>query len=85
MTAWLNRLLPEASRATMFSMFGQADALGQTFGGPIIGGLAKLLSISIALGVSALSLLPTLPLFRRLAVDLAADSADRFDSDTGPS
>ncbi len=85
MTAWLNRLLPEASRATLFSMFGQADALGQTFGGPIIGGLAKLLSISIALGVSALSLLPTLPLFRRLAVDLAADSADRFDSDTGPS
>jgi DHA3 family tetracycline resistance protein-like MFS transporter len=73
MTAWLNRLLPEASRATLFSMFGQADALGQTVGGPIIGALAKFISIAFALGISALSLLPTLPLFRRLAEDLGAD------------
>jgi len=73
MTAWLNRLLPEASRATLFSMFGQADALGQTVGGPIIGALAKFISIAFALGISALSLLPTLPLFRRLAHDLGVD------------
>jgi len=73
MTAWLNRLLPEASRATLFSMFGQADALGQTFGGPIIGAVAKFVSIGFALGISALSLLPTLPLFRRLATDLGGD------------
>lgn len=73
MSAWLNRLLPEASRATLFSMFGQADALGQTFGGPIIGALAKFISIAFALGLSALTLLPTLPLFKRLASDLQVD------------
>jgi DHA3 family tetracycline resistance protein-like MFS transporter len=85
MTAWLNRLLPEASRATLFSMFGQADALGQTFGGPVIGALAKMLSISFALGVSGLSLLPTLPLFRRLAGDLSSDVGPRNGADSGSS
>jgi len=78
MTAWLNRLLPEASRATLFSMFGQADALGQTCGGPVIGALAKTVSIAFALGVSAVSLLPSWPLFRRLARDLGSDT------DAGP-
>ncbi len=71
MTAWLNRLLPEHSRATLFSMYGQADAIGQTFGGPVIGVLAKYVSIGFALGASALTLLPTLPLFRRLERALA--------------
>jgi len=74
MTAWLNRLLPEASRATLFSMFGQADALGQTFGGPVIGALAKTVSIAFALSVSAVSLLPTWPLFNRLGRDLGSDA-----------
>lgn len=66
MTAWLNRLLPEQSRATLFSMYGQADAIGQSFGGPVVGALAKYVSIGFALGASSLTLLPTLPLFRRL-------------------
>ena len=67
-------MLPEASRATLFSMFGQADALGQTFGGPVIGALDKYLGIAFALGASAVSLLPTLPLFRRLGAGLAGDA-----------
>lgn len=74
MTAWLNRLLPDQSRATLFSMYGQADALGQTFGGPVIGALAKHVSIAFALAASAVSLLPTLPLFRRLADGLGSDA-----------
>jgi DHA3 family tetracycline resistance protein-like MFS transporter len=48
MTAWLNRLLPEASRATLFSMYGQADAVGQSFGGPVVGVLARTLTIGFA-------------------------------------
>jgi hypothetical protein len=71
MSAWLNRLLPEASRATLFSMYGQADAVGQSFGGPVVGLLAKTVGIGFALTASALTLLPTLPLFNKMANRLA--------------
>jgi len=70
MTAWLNRLLPAQTKATLFSMYGQADAIGQSFGGPVIGALAKYVSIAFALGISALSLLPTLPLYKRMSKQL---------------
>jgi len=66
MTGWLNRLLPAESRATLFSMYGQADAVGQTFGGPVVGVIAKYVSIAFALGVSAISLLPSLPLYLKI-------------------
>jgi len=74
MSAWLNRLLPEAARATLFSMYGQADAMGQSFGGPVVGLLAKNVTIGFALGASALALLPTLPLFNRMARNLEGKS-----------
>ena len=67
MTAWLNRLFPESSRATLFSMYGQADAVGQVAGGPVVGVLAKQLGIGLALSASALILLPALPLYRKIA------------------
>jgi hypothetical protein len=70
MTAWLNRLLPEETKATLFSMYGQADAIGQSLGGPMVGALAKYVSIGFALGISALSLLPTLPLYKRMSRQL---------------
>ncbi len=66
-TAWLNQHLPSHSRATLLSMMGQADAVGQTAGGPIIGYIAKQFSIAIALTVSALWLLPSLYLYRKAA------------------
>lgn len=69
-TAWLNRLLPAQSKATLFSMYGQSDALGQTVGGPVIGALAKYVSIAFALGTSAVILLPSLPLYRKAAKGL---------------
>ena len=70
MTSWLNRLLPEDAKATLFSIYGQADSIGQSFGGPVIGALAKYVSIGFALGISALSLLPTLPLYKRMSRQL---------------
>ncbi len=70
MTSWLNRLLPEEAKATLFSIYGQADAIGQSFGGPVIGALAKYVSIGFALGISALSLLPTLPLYKTMSRQL---------------
>lgn len=69
-TAWLNQLLPAQSKATLFSMYGQSDAVGQTVGGPVIGALAKYVSIAFALGTSAVILLPSLPLYRKAAKGL---------------
>ena len=69
-TAWpANQHLPSHSRATLLSMMGQADAVGQTFnaGGPVVGYIAKQFSIAIALTVSALWLLPSLYLYRKAA------------------
>ena len=67
MTNWLNRNLPSHSRATLLSMMSQGDAIGQTLGGPVIGYVAKRLSIALALTGSALLLTPTLALYRLAA------------------
>jgi MFS transporter, DHA3 family, tetracycline resistance protein len=63
--AWLNRSLDSANRATLFSVDGQADALGQIVGGPIIGVVASGISIRAALVGSAALLSLALPLFVR--------------------
>jgi MFS transporter, DHA3 family, tetracycline resistance protein len=63
--AWLNRSLDSSNRATLFSVDGQADALGQIVGGPIIGVVGSGVSIRAALLSSAALLGLALPLFAR--------------------
>jgi DHA3 family tetracycline resistance protein-like MFS transporter len=63
--AWLNKSLDSSNRATLFSVDGQADALGQIVGGPIIGVVASGVSIRASLVVSASLLCLALPLFAR--------------------
>jgi DHA3 family tetracycline resistance protein-like MFS transporter len=63
--AWLNRSLDPSNRATLFSVDGQADALGQVVGGPIIGVIASGISIRAALVSSAALLTLALPLLAR--------------------
>jgi DHA3 family tetracycline resistance protein-like MFS transporter len=63
--AWLNQSLDSANRATLFSVDGQADALGQIVGGPILGIVASGVSIRAALVSSAALLGFALPLFAR--------------------
>jgi MFS transporter, DHA3 family, tetracycline resistance protein len=63
--AWLNQSLDAANRATLFSVDGQADALGQIVGGPMIGVVASGVSIRAALVGSAALLGLALPLFAR--------------------
>jgi DHA3 family tetracycline resistance protein-like MFS transporter len=63
--AWLNRSLDPSNRATLFSVDGQADALGQVVGGPIIGVVASGISIRAALVGSAALLTLALPLLAR--------------------
>ena len=64
-TAWLNQNLTSATRATMFSMQAQADALGQVGGGPAIGAVGKFVSLQAALIVSSFALIPAIGLYRR--------------------
>jgi len=62
-TAWLNRSIDEPQvRATIFSVSGQADAIGQIAGGPMVGAVGNI-SIRAALLSSALLLAPVLPLY----------------------
>ncbi|WP_025785351.1 MFS transporter [Sporosarcina sp. D27] len=62
---WLNKIIPESStRATLFSVKGQADAIGQIGGAPIIGIVATRYTIRTALIVSAILLTPVLFLYR---------------------
>jgi DHA3 family tetracycline resistance protein-like MFS transporter len=64
-TTWINQKLDSRVRATIHSMFGQVDAIGQTVGGPIIGSLANLFSVKLAVAISSLLLSPALLFIQR--------------------
>jgi DHA3 family tetracycline resistance protein-like MFS transporter len=64
--AWLNRNLDPATRATVISMTGQANSIGQVAGGPALGWVGHAYSIRAALLGSALVLTPTIALYHRL-------------------
>jgi len=62
--SWLNSLITNPNiRATVFSLRGQVDAIGQIGGGPIVGVFGKLFSIKIALLVSAIILSPVIIIY----------------------
>ena len=64
-TAWINQGLDPKTRATINSVGGQFDAIGQTVGGPGIGLIARSVSVPAALVVSGLLRLPALALYAR--------------------
>jgi DHA3 family tetracycline resistance protein-like MFS transporter len=59
-TAWINQKLDSRVRATVHSMFGQVDAIGQVMGGPIVAVIAALGSAVASLVTSSLLLTPAL-------------------------
>jgi len=61
-TAWVNQKLDSSTRATVLSMSSQVDAIGQIGGGPIVGMIASLVSVKVAITVSGLLLTPALVL-----------------------
>lgn len=63
---WLNQQINSKSRATVLSMAGQIDALGELSGGPILGAVGRLYSMRAALVASALVLSPTVALYQRI-------------------
>jgi MFS transporter, DHA3 family, tetracycline resistance protein len=63
--AWLAESIDPRVRATVLSMTSQVDALGQIAGGPAIGWVGRSYGVRSALAVSALLLVPLLPLYMR--------------------
>jgi len=59
-TAWVNQKLDSKVRATIHSMFGQVDAIGQVMGGPLVAGIAAIGSAVASLVTSGLLLTPAL-------------------------
>ena len=64
-TAWLATSVPQKVRATVLSMWGQLDAMGQVVGGPVVGIIGSRASIGAALMVSAIVLAPLVVMFLR--------------------
>jgi DHA3 family tetracycline resistance protein-like MFS transporter len=63
---WVNQQITDSSiRATVISITGQADAIGQTAGGPVLGAIGNVWGIRAALTAGALALLPALGLYGR--------------------
>jgi DHA3 family tetracycline resistance protein-like MFS transporter len=65
---WLNRSINDSSvRATVNSIANQADSIGETAGGPVVGGIGKAFTLPAALVTSALFFTPLLGLYGRAA------------------
>jgi DHA3 family tetracycline resistance protein-like MFS transporter len=76
-TGWINQKLDPQVRATVHSMFGQVDAIGQVMGGPIVAGIASVGSAVASLVSSGLLLTPALFFIAR------ANSQSREEADVG--
>ncbi len=59
-TSWINQKLDSQVRATVHSMFGQVDAIGQVLGGPAVAMIASVGSAIASLVTSGLLLTPAL-------------------------
>jgi len=75
MDAWMNQRLDPDVRATVLSMTGQADAVGQIAGGPSIGVLARAVSVPLAMSISGSLLAPALGFIRQANAHLYAERA----------
>jgi MFS transporter, DHA3 family, tetracycline resistance protein len=63
---WLNEQITDSSvRATVLSMSGQSNAIGQAGGGPILGAIGNVWGIRAALATGALAIAPALGLYAR--------------------
>jgi DHA3 family tetracycline resistance protein-like MFS transporter len=63
---WLNQQISDSSvRATVISITGQSDAIGQAAGGPALGAIGNVWGIRAALVAGALALVPALGLYGR--------------------
>jgi MFS transporter, DHA3 family, tetracycline resistance protein len=67
--AWINQHSSSGVRATVISMYWQSNAFGNIIGAPILGMIGSLSSLRIALTLSALALLPVIPIYHKHRAD----------------
>jgi DHA3 family tetracycline resistance protein-like MFS transporter len=60
---WINQKLNSATRATVFSMGSQVNAIGQIMGGPLVGMIGNDFSVRAAIATSGIILVPVLLLY----------------------
>jgi MFS transporter, DHA3 family, tetracycline resistance protein len=73
-TIWLNDQITDSRvRATVFSIGGQGDAIGQAAGGPVLGGIGNVWGLRAALAAGAVAIIPALGLYGRA---IAHDGAE---------
>lgn len=63
LNAWINRHIDDNARATILSINGQINSLGQIIGGPFIGVLAANISVSFGIACTAILLTPVIVLY----------------------
>lgn len=63
--AWINQNVESRVRATVFSAYGQLNAVGQMIGGPAVGAIGTLYGLRLALTIAGIILSPTLWIFQR--------------------
>ena len=65
-TTWLNEQITDSTvRATVLSISGQANAIGQAGGGPVLGVIGNVWGIRAALATGAAAIAPALGLYAR--------------------
>lgn len=64
-TVWTNRHIPSRVRATVLSLYGQADALGQVALGPVFGLLADAVGMRTTITAGVVVLIPAVVLYLR--------------------
>ena len=65
-TTWLNQQITDSSvRATVLSISGQSNAIGQAAGGPILGAIGNVWGIRAALAAGGIVIAPALGLYAR--------------------
>ena len=65
-TIWLNDQITDSRvRATVFSIGGQGDAIGQAAGGPVLGAIGNVWGLRAALAAGAVAIVPALGLYGR--------------------
>lgn len=61
---WLNKSIEESEiRATILSIMGQVNSIGQIVGGPIIGFIAVKTSVSLGIVIAGLVVIPIILLY----------------------
>jgi len=79
---WLTRNTNAKVRATVISMYGQADAVGQIAGGPIIGLVGTIASLRAAIVATGMLLTPNVFLFTR-SMGQGKDAATSVEGEAG--